>query len=243
MRFAGTELIINQRHYFINKVERCSSTEGWASYQVSDMRTHLQFRITEIAGTRAMLALARQKAKRLAELRLYGLPLIYDTSLSGESLLVVTDSIQGYTLKEYLSYRGGPASRDLVLMVEYGRRLCGILSRLHPAFIHRALTPESILISENRVQLTDLGFSFLPAGIEREDHPYRAPEQRVKSSAEIGCWTDVYGFGIILSEMLTGERSHPIDPGLGKRVGWEKHLIDWQDIPGELKEIDRKSVV
>lgn len=242
MRSANTDLVVNGKRYIILKVNRFNATEGWASYQVFDAQTKFKFHILEFLGNDAILETARRNLEKLARLRIQGIPLVYDCCLAKGKLFVVTDSIKGYTLREYLVTRNGPARDDLVAMVEYGRRLCAILSRFHPNFVHRGLQPENIVVTGNRVVLTDLGFAFMPRGFESEKLLYRAPEQRLANCGEhIGCWTDIYGFGVVFAEMLTGECFSLPDYDAGNGfLRWGQSIKPkdgWHEIPGELKDI------
>jgi serine/threonine protein kinase len=239
---ANTDLVVNGRHYIILKIEGFNVAEGWASYEVLDTQTQFQFRVAEFRGANALLETAQRKAEKLARLKTPGIPLVHAVVLEKGKLFIFTDSIQGYTLREYLVSRSGPAKDDVVAMVEYGRRLCAILSRLHPNFVHRGLRPENIIVTGKRVLLTDLGFAFMPREFEREKLLYRAPEQTLAGCGErIGCRTDIYGFGLIFGEMLTGKclslTEHQMVEDFQGWGQYDKPSMTWQEIPGELQDI------
>lgn len=229
------DLIVNGRRYSILGIDQSSSVEQWAFCQVFDSQTGLRFRVAEFAGSEAVLEGARAKARKLARLRIPGVPLVYDVCGEQEKLFVVTDWVRGLTLREYLTSRRGPAQDDLEAMVEYGRRLCTVLSQLHPAFVHRGLRPGNIVFAGHRVALTELGFSCMPVGFEQEKRVYRAPEQTAEGGGEaVGCWTDIYSFGLIFAEMLTGI-CHGL-PGV-QATGAADLPGAWTEVPAELKEI------
>lgn len=235
MQEVNAELVINGRHYRILGIDRSSVAEGWALYQAMDSQTGFGFRVAAFAGSEQVLEAAREKARKLARLRIAGLPLVYDVCLEPERLFIVTDWVKGLTLREYLASRRGPAQSDLAAAVEYGRKLCMVLSQLHPAFVHRGLRPESIIVAENRVLLAELGFSHMPAGFEQEQQAYRAPEQTAAVIGEaVGCWSDIYAFGLIFAEMLTGSCTGCS----GSQTGDAGALPGtWAEVPAELKEV------
>jgi serine/threonine protein kinase len=91
--------------------------------------------------------------------------------------------------------------------------------------IHRDLKPDNIQIDEDRRQPVIMDFGL--AHFEMPNEPqltqdgqllgtpyYMSPEQAVGHSDDIGPLTDLYSLGVILYEMLTGQR-----PITGRTVG------------------------
>lgn len=105
-------------------------------------------------------------------------------------------------------------------------KLARLLSRLHNnGYTHLNLTPLNIWIDESsdNVWLTGLGSaSRAPRGVDAELLPkiiedvlgYTSPEQTGRTSRMVDYRTDFYAFGVILYEMLTGERPFESDDPL-----------------------------
>lgn len=129
--------------------------------------------------------------------------------------------VEGETLADYLR-RNGPLSpeqaRPLILQIASG------LGALHDCeIVHRDLKPSNVLLERDesgvaRVVLTDFGIArFIGDGTATATAAaqvmgtpdYMAPEQLTGKAA--GPATDLFSFGILLYEMLTGAKPFPDD--------------------------------
>lgn len=129
--------------------------------------------------------------------------------------------VEGETLADYLR-RHGPLSpeqaRPLILQIASG------LGALHDCeIVHRDLKPSNVLLQRveagvTRVVLTDFGIArFIGDGTAAATlqapimgtPDYMAPEQLTGKAA--GAATDLFSFGILLYEMLTGAKPFPDD--------------------------------
>jgi tetratricopeptide (TPR) repeat protein len=90
---------------------------------------------------------------------------------------------------------------------------------------HCDLKPEHILIDANGFpRVLDFGLArLLDPSLEREEQlfvagspPYMSPEQVNDEFGEIGPGTDVYALGIILFELLAGQRPYEVPAGIGE---------------------------
>lgn len=95
----------------------------------------------------------------------------------------------------------------------------------HPGFVHRDLTPANVLLTEQlRAKVTDFGLSTLAQNLRTISGPsgtppYMAPEQW--RSEPLDTRTDIYAFGCILYEMLTGQPPFTAPDLDRKQLRWQ----------------------
>ena len=164
-----------------------------------------------VAGLRHEAAIAQQLSetegiRRIHEVIPHGsgnLVLVsdfYDTSLE---LLLSQSSTQGLPLAQVL---------DIALC------LVGTLGRIHRRdIVHKALAPQHILINSSSGDMTLAGFAIaseltqelqvaqLPKQLT-ETLPYMSPEQTGRMNRDLDYRSDYYSLGILLFELLTGQR-------------------------------------
>jgi len=121
-----------------------------------------------------------------------------------------------YLVMEYVE--GSPLKMPLQMerAVEYADQILSALDAAHrKGIIHRDLKPANILVTKHGIKLLDFGLARIQSGSadstltqsgERMGTPaYMAPEQWEGKSGDAR--TDIYGFGCVLYEMLTGKRA------------------------------------
>ncbi len=121
---------------------------------------------------------------------------------------LVMELVEGETIADRL--KKGPLSREMAL--RYGAQIAATLAEAHgKGIVHRDLKPGNIMITKSGVKVLDFGL----AKSEQDDTltvsrmvlgtpAYMAPEQREGKPADAR--SDIYSFGCVLSEMLTGRR-------------------------------------
>ena len=140
---------------------------------------------------------------------------IYDAGEQDGIFYIAMEFIQGTTLHELLAeQRILPAEE----VVQYSRQICRGLDYAHSyGIVHRDVKPANIMITANgTVKIMDFGIakaggSMTSTGQVLGTPNYMAPEQ-VKGRPLDGR-SDLFSFGVILYEMLTGEK-----PFVGQNV-------------------------
>lgn len=146
---------------------------------------------------------------------------IFDIGEDGAAPYVVSELLEGETLRERL--REGPIPQRKA--IDYARQIANGLAAAHKKGItHRDLKPENLFITtDGRVKILDFGLAKLthPEVDDSGDAPtqqiatdagtvmgtvgYMAPEQVRGKAADSR--SDIFAFGAILYEMLSGKRA------------------------------------
>jgi len=168
-----------------------------------------------------------QEARAVAALNHPNIQAIHDIGQHGETRFIVSELLEGETLREALRH-GLPSHRKAV---DYAIQIAHGLAAAHEKGIaHRDLKPDNIFITrDGRVKLLDFGLAkavkppatgsqtslatmtsvaaapATDAGTVVGTSGYMSPEQ-VRGAA-IDCRTDIFSFGSVLYEMLSGTRA------------------------------------
>ncbi|HXR35826.1 MAG TPA: serine/threonine-protein kinase, partial [Candidatus Binataceae bacterium] len=127
-----------------------------------------------------------------------------------------------YLVMEYIE--GTPIKGPLPVeeVLKYAEQICDALEAAHSGgIVHRDLKPGNILVSKQGIKLLDFGLAQMEAGPNDSNAPtmtqmtqtgalmgtpaYMAPEQWEGKRADAR--SDIYSFGCVLYEMLTGKRA------------------------------------
>ncbi|WP_254509244.1 serine/threonine protein kinase [Anatilimnocola floriformis] len=161
---------------------------------------------TDPAKMEALAAALHQEAETAAKLDHPGiLPVVGSGEWEGVPYLAL-GSVDGETLADKL-VRGPLDNR---LAAEYARQLAETLFAVHQAGVrHGNLRPEDIFIGrDGRLRLT--GFQAADI-LPRNLTSFTAPERRPGFSSAIDHRIDVYGIGVLLYVMLTGQPLYQAD--------------------------------
>jgi len=150
-----------------------------------------------------------------------GIARVYDSGVEGGRPFLVMELLDGRSLRACFADPQCSIARRLQLLE-------GVLEPLAAAhregFVHRDLKPENIFVTRNgSVKLLDFGLarktaaeSHLTAtGTALGTAYYMSPEQ-ARSAKDAGASADVWAFGVMLREAITGER--PFEGGTAADV-------------------------
>jgi eukaryotic-like serine/threonine-protein kinase len=161
-----------------------------------------------------------QEARAAAALNHPNILAIYDVGFEGATPYIVSELLQGRTLRQRLSE--GPIA--LLDATDYALQIAHGLTAAHERHIvHRDLKPENLFLTEDgRVKILDFGVAKLQAPLESERSieslttvtksgavvgtvAYMSPEQL--RGKPVDHRSDIFSFGAILYEMLAGCRA------------------------------------
>ena len=133
----------------------------------------------------------------------------YDIGQDDGEFFLTMELVEGESLGRLLGREGRlPVSRVLRIV----HAVCAGLSAAHDAgVIHRDLKPDNVIVSEERVVVTDFGIArAAEAGLTNRTTglllgtpSYMAPEQ-VECAPDIDARADIYALGVMLFELFTG---------------------------------------
>jgi len=178
-------------------------------------------------GDADLLAVFRTEARAASQLEHPNVARVYDYGQEPDGLVyIVMEYLSGYTLGSVVAARRKLTSaRAVDIMIQ----VCAALSAAHERnIVHRDVKPDNIVLvpvqdDEGRpvetVKVCDFGIAALATtpndeGVAAGTPQYMAPEQTTGQAVKPSA--DVYGCGVVLYEMLTGEV--PFDDAQAYRI-------------------------
>jgi serine/threonine protein kinase len=163
-----------------------------------------------------------QEARAVATLNHPNILAIFDTGQNNGLPFLVSELLDGGTLRSVLDGGALPQRKA----IEYGVQIAQGLAAAHEkGIVHRDVKPENIFVTKDgRIKILDFGLAKLTqsasiaksdgvtltsshtaAGVVMGTASYMAPEQVRGELADPR--TDIFGFGAVLYEMLSGNRA------------------------------------
>jgi len=162
-----------------------------------------------------------QEARAVAALNHPNIVSVYDVGIAENVHYIVTELIEGETLRQRIVPQGIPTRKAVELAVQLAS---GLAAAHDQGIAHRDLKPENIIVSKDgRLKILDFGLAKLRrshaqtetvdgvtgaetnVGMVLGTAGYMAPEQVRGEPADH--FSDIFSFGSILYEMLSGQRA------------------------------------
>jgi Tol biopolymer transport system component/predicted Ser/Thr protein kinase len=191
-------------------------------YRARDTRLNRDVALKVVSADPESMRRFESEARAIASLNHPNILTVHDAGVEDGKAFLVTELIQGDTLRKVLSTRGAlPMARVL----EYGVQIAEGLAAAHDeGIVHRDLKPENIMLGrDGRVKILDFGIAKaidIPFSDSNATAPgvligtsaYMSPEQA--RGARVTYFADQFALGLVLFEMATGEPAFKRDTPL-----------------------------
>jgi eukaryotic-like serine/threonine-protein kinase len=167
-----------------------------------------------------------QEARAVAALNHPNIVSVYDVGTADGIHYIVSELLEGETLRERIGPSGMPARKAIELAIQLAN---GLAAAHDQGIVHRDLKPENIIVTHNgQLKILDFGLAKLHRTQSMTDTSdgltaatqtgagqvlgtvgYMSPEQVKGQPADHR--SDIFSFGSILYEMLTGQRAFKRD--------------------------------
>jgi predicted Ser/Thr protein kinase len=155
------------------------------------------------------------EARAAASLNHPGIVTTHDVvEQSDGTVLVVMEYVQGGNLQDLIDQqeRGESLLRTmgLPMVASIGYQMAQALAEAHHhGLVHRDLKPANLLVTDNKLQITDFGLAITSSQaaerLELAGTPaYMSPEQISRNPAGIDAKSDIWSVGVILYQLATG---------------------------------------
>jgi serine/threonine-protein kinase len=207
----GTQL---GRYRLVERIGQGGMGEVWKAHDVNlDRDVAIKMLLSGAVGDMKSRERFKREALVLSRLSHPGVATIFDFDVQDGCEFLVMEYVAGGTLESRLAT--GPLPIPFVLQL--GASIADALDNAHRSgFLHRDLKPGNVaLTTGGQPKILDFGLAVLLAGSSTAGRitepgmvmgslPYMAPEQLFGDDGDAR--TDIYALGVMLFEMVTGER-------------------------------------
>jgi serine/threonine protein kinase len=191
-------------------------------YQTSDNLAVKIFKSPENSGTSGGGATPEQEAAMQASIDHPHVAVVHGVDSQGERYIpyMGMELVLGENLKERIKREPIPLEEGLLILTQTAQALLAI----HDAgFVHRDFKPQNILLGDTGVKVTDFGIAtqqgasvITPEGDILGSPKYTAPERLIPKNDDQKFFpeipqSDMYSWGIVAYEVLTGQLPYVID--------------------------------
>ncbi|HEV3197963.1 MAG TPA: protein kinase [Bryobacteraceae bacterium] len=192
-------------------------------YRAEDLKlgrhVALKFLPPELGGDPLALGRFQREARAASALNHPNICTVYGVEEYRGQPLIVMEMLEGETLEARLAKGPLPAAKALTLAIQMADALDAAHRR---GIVHRDLKPGNILVTRTGVKVLDFGLAKIAravsigseeaAQVTREGEilgtlHYMSPEQVQGKEADAP--SDIFSFGLVLYEMLSGRRAFP----------------------------------
>src|SRR6266446_784152 len=152
-----------------------------------------------------------REAAAMAQLEHPGIVRLLGRGKAGQHVYIAMELIEGESLRMWAHRNRPPAQKLAALLAQVAHALAYAHAR---AVVHRDLKPDNVLVTKDlRTKMLDFGLAGLHAegaqcltqsNVAMGTANYMAPEQR-KDAKRADHKADIYSFGVMTYELLTGE--------------------------------------
>lgn len=181
-----------------------------AKYTKTGQRVALKVLSPGLQEDEKLIARFTRELEILKKLKHPNIVQCYGGGRLGTQRFYAMELVEGGSLSELLRRKG---KFDWQQVIEYGMQICAALEHAHEnGIVHRDLKPANLMLDKTgKIKLADFGLARISdataltaAGKTLGTFAYMAPEQ-ISGSSPITAKTDLYAFGVVLYELVTGK--------------------------------------